>query len=627
MKQFVHRILARRRLKRELSLWYHPAYEVPELARTARTRGIVPDRGKSILSHLVQVDLVKPGDVEAPTGISIRDLKLVHTEEYLESVNKAETLARIFGLEPQHIEVDRFLRAQRMAVGGTLCATREVIKDSYPVAFNLGGGFHHAEPERGSGFCVFNDVAVTIAKIRMEGFKEQIGIVDLDFHQGNGNNAVFGSDNSVAQFSIQGSTWAPKPRNLTYEFSLPGGTDDEDYLDLLKEKLPRFLDYYRPKLLFYIAGNDVLAQDPLGEFALSVEGVLDRDKFVVEAAHERGIPMVITLAGGYSRHACLCSLNLILYLVGYPEQIHFDVEDDLHHYFSKISQSLDPTDLQKEDLEGFNLTEEDLIASLDGAKGPNKILGYYSAHGVELGLERYGFLPRLRDLGYRSLKVEVDPSDPSHQLIRILGRPKETPRRLNTDPDSKVPAQDDLMVLGEVVLKKEIMPFPVSTEEKKPLEFLTVEWLLLQDPQKPFTPHNPKFPGQKHPGLGLAEEVQELLLQMAKRIKVDGILIRPSFYHVAVGADHLYHFLDPKNEGTYRAIKEVVQDLPIDRASKQVHDEKLILDNGSPVSWIAGNQVCPFSQRLKDYFANREYTEAVWEEKHRLLQSGLHSIS
>lgn len=627
VKGFFRRLSARRRMKKDLSLWYHPAYEVPELARTARTRGIVPDRGRNILSHLVQMDLIRPGDVEAPTGASIRDLRLCHTQEYLEAVNQPETLGRIFGLEPAHIDVDRILRAQRMAVGGTLAATGAVLDKAFPVAFNLGGGFHHAEPDRGSGFCVFNDVAVSVAKLRQKEFSSTVAVIDLDFHQGNGNDRAFAKDPTVAQFSIEGSTWAPQPPDHLFHFKLPEGTNDEAYLDLLREKLPEFLAKKKPKLIFYIAGNDVLELDPLGEFNLSVEGVLQRDKMVAEAAHDRGIPLVITLAGGYSRHACLCSLNLILYLVGYQQEIICDIDEELHHYFSKISESLDPTQLQKEDWDNLNISSEDISVSLRGPRTRQKILDYYSAHGVELALERYGFLPRLREMGYRSLKVTVDPSDPSHQLIRVEGRPKDELRSVYANNNNQNNKQPHEVLLAEVVVRKEVLPFPLPTNDKKPLELLTVEWLLLQDPLKKFTPQNPEFPGQKHPGLGLAEEVQELLQQIAKRLKLDGILIRPSFFHIAAGAEHFYHFIDPKLEGTYQAIRETLRDEPMARASREVHEDRMRLDDGTVLKWKAGDQICPMSERLKDYFASRDYAETALEEKHRLLQSGLHAVS
>ncbi len=602
--------MARRRLQKKLSLWYHPAYEVPELARTGRTRGIIPYRGKSILSHLVHQKLIRSGDIHAPKEVSIRDLRLVHSADYVESTTQPETLAHIFGLEKEHIQVDPMLRAQRLAVGGTLAATGEVLKKKYPVAFNLGGGFHHAEPDRGSGFCVFNDVAVTIAKIRKNGFHQPIAIIDLDYHQGNGNNHAFIDDATVIPYSIEGSTWAPDPKEHRFHFKLPEHTNDETYLDLLTETLPKFLDKYQPGLIFYIAGNDVLTQDPLGEFDLSVEGVLERDQFVVKSAQDRGIPLVITLAGGYSRSACLCSLNLILFLIGYQKEIICDSEEELHHHFSKISKSLDPSELQVEDWDNLNISAEDISDSLHGNQSHHKILDYYSAHGVEVALERFGFLPRLRELGYDSLKVEVNPTDPSRQLVRVEGKPKEH-------------THENYSLLAEVVLRKELLPFPQKGPEEKPLELLTVEWLLLQDPQKKFTPQNPQFPGQKFPGLGVAEEAHELLIQMGKRIKGDGILFRPSYFHIAFGSDSLHHFLDPLVEGRYQAMKEVLQDFNLSTASQLVHDEKLVLENGEKVSWIAGNQICPMSERLQDYFSGREYAEAVLEEKHRLLQSGL----
>lgn len=573
--------------------------------------GGVSNRGERVLAYLDRNQLMTSQDIQKAAWLSISDLRLFHTNSYLDSISHPETLARIFGLEPHEVNVDELLTSQRRASSGTLEAMVEALAGSHPIGLNLGGGFHHAEPEEGSGFCIFNDVALGIFKLRKDGFQGPVSIVDLDYHQGNGNNVAFAEDPTVSVYSIHGSVWSHLKGENDYNYHLSDGTQDQDYLNTLRETLPPVLNSHKPELLVYLAGNDVLEGDPLGGFRISLKGLYDRDRFVVDWAQKNTVPLVILLAGGYSYNAALGTVNLLSYILLNKKKPLFKIEKDLHGRFTQISHELDLGELQKEGEEDWKFSEEDIVGELGSKKKHHRLLDFYSAHGIEMALESYGVMKKVRDLGYESLRLELDLDDPSHQMVRFTGKHK--------DEDT-----GKRFLLAEIVLRKEelIHPDPRRPEDK--IKLLSVEWLLLQDPMKPFSANYPRFPGQEHPGLGIAEEAQEVFVQMGLRIKFDGILSRPSFFHIGAGAWPNYRFLDPKEEGRFQAMQEVLKDQGLVAATQLVAEKRLELDNGTKIEWTAADQVYPINQDLKDYFESRLYDDAVMEEKYRLLESGLH---
>jgi len=604
MTSFFKRLWMRRRIHRLVSLWYHPHYESASLARTARTLGLIPERGRRILSSLIRDPILKVKDFRTFPWLTLKDLLLFHSDSYLESVSQPEILGRIFGLEPHEVRVDELLTAQRWAVSGTYAATVSVLKERAKLAFNLGGGFHHAEPEQGAGFCVYNDIGIAVKKIRQRGFSDPIAIVDLDYHQGNGNIVGFAEDESVGVFSIHGSVWTHVSGKSQLDNHLAGAVKDEEYLNTLTDTLPPFLKSKQIKLIFYLAGNDVLRGDPLGGYDLSLEAVFKRDRFLVDWAQRHSVPIVITLAGGYSLKACRASLNLLLYLLGNVDAVSCEEEEELSSKFSKIAAELDPFDLQRDRWVDFTFSEADLLGSLDPHAKRRRILGYYSAYGIELAMERYGLFKKAGDLGYTDFRVTVDAADPSHQLIRVKARPSDKP-------------ESPHVLLGEIVLREETLNNPKPRNSLKDFRLLSIEWLLLQDPNKPFTMQSPPFPGQEHPGLGIAKEVQLLLIQMCRRLGWDGLLNRPSYYHIALGASPQYQFFDPKVEGRFQALQEMLKDQELIVATQWVADEKLKWTDGSTVQWEAATQVLPLSQELKEYFQSENYQQIVTEEKQR----------
>ncbi|HEU4722567.1 MAG TPA: histone deacetylase [Gemmatimonadaceae bacterium] len=234
-----------------------------------------------------------------PPRVGDDALLLVHTPEYVrrfrEGALDAAELRRLgFPWSPGLVE-----RSYR-AVGGTVAAARHALE--HGLAMNLAGGTHHAFPDHGEGFCVFNDVAVAVRLLRRDGLARRVAVVDLDVHQGNGTHAIFAGDADVYTFSMHGGKNYPFHKVAgTLDLELADGTGDEAYLDMLRDALPRVLAASSPDLVVYIAGADPHEGDQLGRLALTFDGLARRDAFVLDSCREVGIPVAITIGGGYGR--------------------------------------------------------------------------------------------------------------------------------------------------------------------------------------------------------------------------------------------------------------------------------------------------------------------------------------
>ena len=243
--------------------------------------------------------IVAPGALCEPPRISREALLLVHRADYidrfLEGRLSPEELRRL-GFPWSPALVERSLRA----VGGTCEAAAAALEDG--IAMNLAGGTHHAFAGHGEGFCVFNDVAVAIRLLQRAGRVRRAAIVDLDVHQGNGTNAIFAGDDSVFTFSMHGGRNYPfhkVPGSL--DIDLADGTGDAEYLDQLSANLPIVLARAQADLVVYLAGADPHEGDALGRLGLTFDGLARRDAVVIDLCREVGIPIAITIAGGYGR--------------------------------------------------------------------------------------------------------------------------------------------------------------------------------------------------------------------------------------------------------------------------------------------------------------------------------------
>jgi acetoin utilization deacetylase AcuC-like enzyme len=189
--------------------------------------------------------------------------------------------------------------AMWLCAGGSILTGSKALQSG--LAMHLGGGFHHAFPDHGEGFCLINDVAIAIRALQQSGEIERAMIVDCDVHHGNGTAAVFNDDPTVFTLSIHQErnypAWKP-PSDL--DIGLDDRTGDEEYLSLLGQRIPEIIERHEPQLAFYLAGADPYEQDQLGGLSLSIEGLRRRDRIVCRQLRERDVPVALTLAGGYA---------------------------------------------------------------------------------------------------------------------------------------------------------------------------------------------------------------------------------------------------------------------------------------------------------------------------------------
>lgn len=189
---------------------------------------------------------------------------------------------------------------EQIIAGGTLQACEFALENG--IAMNIAGGTHHAYSAHGEGFCMLNDQAIAARYLQQKPGVDQILIVDLDCHQGNGTAKIFEDDPSVFTFSMHGGKNYPfKKENSDLDIEFDDGTGDEAYLSKLKETLPNLIEEVNPDFVFYLSGVDILESDKLGRLHCSIEGCKERDRFVLETLKEANLPVEVSMGGGYSK--------------------------------------------------------------------------------------------------------------------------------------------------------------------------------------------------------------------------------------------------------------------------------------------------------------------------------------
>jgi len=276
-----------------LPLVWHQAYEVDIGPHVFPTR-----KYRTVRDRLLKDGTVAAEDVRAPEAIADADVALVHTPEYLRKIREDDFSA----MDEMVLEIP-FSRALKDAMwlcaGGSVLTARLALDAR--IAVHLGGGFHHAFPDHGEGFCLINDVAIALRVLMRDGLIERGMVIDCDLHHGNGTAAIFGEQPEVYTFSMhqQHNYPAYKPPS-DLDIGLPDGMADDAYIDLLQEHVPRILSEHRPDLAFYLAGADPYREDQLGGLALTRDGLRRRDEIVLAALHRTDVAAAVTLAGGYA---------------------------------------------------------------------------------------------------------------------------------------------------------------------------------------------------------------------------------------------------------------------------------------------------------------------------------------
>ncbi len=286
------------------------------------------EKYRRVRDRLLELGVAGTGDFVTPSLASDQDILLVHTPEYVQKL-KTSTLSRREEMEleiPYSLEL---VRAFWLAAGGSILAAEHALKDG--VAVNIGGGFHHAFPDHGEGFCMIHDVAVAIRRMQLDGKIRTAMTVDCDVHHGNGTAAIFAGvriPSDPLPSSTPATLTSARPAELRHAYAgdvftislhqennyppvkppssidvdLPDGIGDDEYLGWLDNALSSGLRQFEPDLVCYIAGADPYREDQLGGLNLTIEGLKRRDELVFRVAKARGIPVMVTFAGGYARN-------------------------------------------------------------------------------------------------------------------------------------------------------------------------------------------------------------------------------------------------------------------------------------------------------------------------------------
>jgi len=273
-----------------------------------------PKRFKKIRDQLVKDHLIKRKDIIRPQSVSEDDMLLVHSQNYLNSLKNPVFVGKILNLDYVDPWDNYVLEYFRFMVGGTLAATQYALEKNITV-FNLGGGYHHAHPDRGEGFCLLNDVAIAIEKYKIQYSIKRVLVVDLDYHQGNGILLYYRNNPDVFTFSMHTENWDEIDKANNIDLELPSHINDEEYLEILEKRLPKVFDDFIPDLTIYLAGSDPYIKDELGDFDISEVGMLDRDIFVYQQARNRKIPLVVVAAGGYGPESWKIYYNFIKWVI------------------------------------------------------------------------------------------------------------------------------------------------------------------------------------------------------------------------------------------------------------------------------------------------------------------------
>jgi len=249
--------------------------------------------------QLIHEGTCDPDDFFSPKPLSDSIVKTVHQSDYVDrlrdqDLNRSEIRKIGFSISQQLVE------REFVIAGGTVEGALKALKNG--IAFNIAGGTHHAYPTHGEAFCMLNDQAIAAHYLLDQQLVKKVLIIDLDVHQGNGTAVIFEKENRTFTFSMHGQKNYPfKKEESDWDIPLDDHTNDEVYLNILNETLPKLFNRVDPDFVFYLSGVDVVATDRLGRLAMSVEGCKKRDEMVLEYCYQRSIPVQCSMGGGYSK--------------------------------------------------------------------------------------------------------------------------------------------------------------------------------------------------------------------------------------------------------------------------------------------------------------------------------------
>ncbi len=253
---------------------------------------------RMVHDRMISSGFARREDFVEPQPATDEDMLLVHERAWIDKLQEGTlSLQELLKLEVPYSH--EMIRGFWLMAGGTILAAQNALRDGF--GFSIGGGFHHAFPAHGEGFCAIHDVAVAIRRLQKDGAIRNALVVDTDCHHGNGTAAIFANDRSVLTLSIHQSNNYPseKPPS-TIDLNLADGVSDDEYLDRLRPAYEIAVTGFKPDLIMHVSGADPFMEDQLGGLLLTFDGLSRRDRMIYEIARDNHIPVAATLAGGYA---------------------------------------------------------------------------------------------------------------------------------------------------------------------------------------------------------------------------------------------------------------------------------------------------------------------------------------
>ena len=289
----------------KIGVVYSPSYLI-NIGGLERMHPFDIHKYQKIHDALIADSSMAAEDVRDPEPLGKNDLLLVHSEAYLTALESRANVAKFLEapvLQFAPVSLDTgVLKPFRHASGGTLLAARQALVSG--IGINIGGGYHHAKPDTGEGFCLYADVPIAIRKLQKEGVIKRAVVIDVDVHQGNGTIVCLADDEEAFTFSMHQKEIYPIPKEKgDLDVELKPGLNDDQYLKILADHLPKVLDSANADICFIVGGCDTLSGDPLSSLEMTHEGIVKRDQAIVDACVKRKLPVVLTLSGGYSKDA------------------------------------------------------------------------------------------------------------------------------------------------------------------------------------------------------------------------------------------------------------------------------------------------------------------------------------
>ncbi|MCU0720430.1 MAG: histone deacetylase [Pirellula sp.] len=304
-KQIQNNNVKRPRNPFQVQIVYSPKYLI-NLGGLEKLHPFDIHKYSKIHKQLVADQSISASHTLSPESLTSEQLRLIHSDEYLETLKDKEMLikyleAPALKFAPLNLE-KAVVEPFRFASGGTLLAARSAL--DVGIGINIGGGYHHAKPTSGEGFCLFADIPIAIRQLQADGHIKKALIVDVDVHQGNGTILCLPNDDSTFTFSMHQAEIYPIPKEMgDLDVEVPSGCQDEEFNRLLSENLQNILKDFQPDICFIVGGCDTLQGDPLASLEMTPQGIVDRDALIVRTCVDKKIPVVLTLAGGYSKDA------------------------------------------------------------------------------------------------------------------------------------------------------------------------------------------------------------------------------------------------------------------------------------------------------------------------------------